>query len=236
VIGKLFSTVGIVATATLLACGAFVGYLVGTGRLNAVRIETIAAVVRGEPVVRSFTSHLTTQPAGDTGLKPVPPTQPAPERSAEDMAALRQREHLDTLRIERALADLEAQRRLLDQVMQNVLTEQERLAKEKAAVNAQKKDKAETALDEGFRRELEIVAGLPPRQAKEHIIRVWRKQKADAVRLFMELEVGRGKRILEQFKTPEELEIQTDLLEQIRSQGLQGYATPSGKTAGAAAP
>ncbi len=218
-IGKLFSTVGIVSTATLLACSAFVGYLVGTGRLNPARIEAIAAVIRGEPVARSPASHPQTQPAAGAGFEPAPHTQPALDHSAEDVAALRQREGLESLRIERALADLEAQRRLLDQVMQNVITEQERLAKEKVAVTAQKKQTTAAALDEGFQKEMEYVAGLSPRQAKEHIIRVWRKQKADAVRLFMALDVGRGKRILEQFKTPEELEIQTDLLEQIRSQG-----------------
>lgn len=209
-IGKFANAVGILATATLLASGGFVGFLFGTGRLNHARLETVVAVLRGELDDRRSTVKGDKEPVA---------TQPAADRTADDVQALRQRERLESLRIERGLADLEAQRRLLDQAMQSVVLEQERLAKEKATVTAQKKDKTDTALDEGFKKELEYVSGLSPRQAKEHIIRVWRKQQADAVRLFMELDVGRGKRIFDQFKTPEELEILTELLEQMRSQG-----------------
>ncbi len=235
-IGKLVNVVGIVATATLLASGGFVGYLFGTGRLSHSRLETMAAVLRGERDA---------PPEAPKDEITAPDTQPAPDRTAEDLRALRQHEHLESLRIERAMADLEAQRRLLDQAMQTVMQEQERLAKEKAAVAIQKNEKAAVNLDAGFKKELEYVSGLPPRQAKEHIVRVWKKQSADAVRLFMELDSSRGKRILEQFKTPEELEILTDLLEQIRTQGSakynvapaeSGHATPSGTTAGEAAP
>ena len=47
---------------------------------------------------------------------------------------------------------------------------------------------------------------------------------------------SRGRRILEQFKSPEELQLMTDLLEQVRSQGTEGHANASGTTDGAAAP
>lgn len=227
-IGRLFSAVGIVAVATLLAGGGFIGYLVGTGRLTAARLERMAAVLRGE----------LDGPADAGGVADPPGTEAAEPRratSAEEVRALRQREHLEKLEIERALADLEAQRRLLDQAMHAVVQEQERLAAERSGFDVQRTKLTDAALDEGFRKELEYVSGLAPRQAKEHILRVWQRQKADAVRLFMEIDVSRGRRILEQFRTPEELDIQTELLEQIRLQGMAGYADASGKTEGDAA-
>lgn len=226
---KLFNAAAIVSLATLLASGGFVGYLFGTGRLSTSRLSAIARVLRGDK--------------DDQGAKasepPTGTTQPAEAprgHTSEEAQALRKHEYLERLRVERALSDLEAQRRLLDQVMQHVVSEQERLSEDKTTFETQRKQVSDTAHDEGFRKELDYVGGLAPRQAKEHIVRVWRKQKADAVRLFMALDVSKGKRILEQLKTPEELQIQTDLLEQVRVQGMEGYADPSGKTAGAAAP
>jgi hypothetical protein len=81
---------------------------------------------------------------------------------------------------------------------------------------------------------VEYVAGLAPAQAKEHVLRLWKKQPADAVRLFMQLDVGRGKRILAQFKTPEELETMSQLLEQLRLQEPPEQAEGSGTTTGLA--
>ena len=94
----------------------------------------------------------------------------------------------------------------------------------------------EEALDEGFKRELEYVGKLSPKQAKEHITRTWKKHPIDAVRLFMKLNTSKGKAVLEQFRTPEEIEIMHELLEQIRFQDMKKDALASGKTTGDASP
>jgi len=101
----------------------------------------------------------------------------------------------------------------------------------------QERQRTETAArEDGFKKELEYVSNLKPAQAKEYLIRVWQRQKADAARLLSEIEESRGRRILEQFKTPEELQIMTDLLERIRLQGTEGHANASRMTEGAAVP
>ncbi len=229
-LGKIYNLVAPLAVALVLAAGSFVGFLFGSGRLTATRLERIAQVLRGE-------LDATPPPAAPTSA----PAEPAAGsgarvRPAEEVRAARRRDHLESLRIERAKADLEAQRQLLDQALQRVVTEQERLAEQKARLAEEQKPKAApTGPDVGFEKELEYVSGLNPRQAKEHVLRVWRKHPADAVRLFAALDVSRGRRILEQFKSPEELQIVSDLLERVRLQ-RSSEAGLSGTTGGNAAP
>jgi hypothetical protein len=231
VLTNVYNAVAAIALATLLAVGAFVGYLFASGRLNASRLETVAGVLRGEldaaPQIVASTVAPTTQPIG---------SEQPPASTEDELRNLRKRQRLELLATERAVRDLEAQRRLLDQVLQHVVQEQERLTAEKAEFARQRAKFKEVAQDDGFQRELELVSGLQPRQAKEHLLRLWQKQPADAVRLLIAMDGSRAKRILEQFKTQNELQIQTDLLEQIRLQGAEGHANASGKTAGAAAP
>jgi hypothetical protein len=232
-IAKLFNTVATLALATLLAGGGFVGYLFSTGHLSRARIETMARVLRGELDEPAPTAEAAPSVAAAT------PTAAAPRAGSEDeVRDIRRREHLERLETERAASDLEARRHLLDQVLQHVVQEQERLTAERKTTETvtQRKKTQETALEAGFQKELGLVSDLQPRQAKEHILRVWKKQPADAVRLLKEMDEGRVKRVFEQFKTPEELQIQSDLLEQIRLQGMEGPANVSGKTKGAAAP
>jgi len=230
VLGKIYNLVAPLAVALVLAAGSFVGFLIGSGRLTATRLERIAQVLRGE-------LDATPPPAAPTSAPAEPAAGPgARVRPAEEVRAARRRDYLESLRIERAKADLEAQRQLLDQALQRVVAEQERLAEQKAQLAEQQKPKpAPTGPDVGFERELEYVSGLNPRQAKEHVLRVWRKHPADAVRLFAALDVSRGKRILEQFKSPEELQIVSDLLERVRLQ-RSSEAGLSGTTGGNAAP
>ncbi len=226
---RLFNLCGAISLATLLAAGGFVGYLFGTGRLNGARTELIAAVVRGELDNPAPTTAPASQPA-----EAVVETGGAPTR--EELKATRERRHLELLETERAARDLEAQRRLLDQVLQQTVQEQEKLATDRQALAQEKKKSAEPQRDEGFAKEVELVSGLAAKQAKEHLLRVWQKQPADAVRLLDALSPSTAKKILEQFKTPEELQTRTDLLEQVRLHGKELSARVSGTTGGAAAP
>jgi hypothetical protein len=225
---KLYNLLAIVSMATVLATGGFCGYLGWSGRLSAERLETIAAVLRGEidPNSRSVTEQPTTAPA-----KEASGTDAATEAKAD-----RSERSLRSLRLERARRDIEARQRLLDQTLHMVMTKQEALT-EQEAVAVTQTEKPETAEpDRGFEQELEYVSGLDPKQAKEHLVYEFKKHPADAVRLLSSLDVSRGKRILAQLKTPDELQIMSQLLEQLRLQNVDGYAKESGTTAGAASP
>jgi hypothetical protein len=231
VLSKAFNAVSSLALATVLALATFVGYLVGTHRLTGPRLESIAGVLRGE---------LDTLPKAAAAPESSAPTSAPAEMprvcTEEMLKSQRKRQRLEMLATERAARDLDAQRRLLEQVLQHVMQEQERLAREKLEFAKQREKVQQVARDEGFQKELELVADLAPRQAKEHVLRLWRKQPADAVRLLTAMDEGQARKILEQFKSADELQIQTDLLEQIRLQGTEGHANASGTSSGAATP
>lgn len=231
-IGKLFNAVAYLALASLLGAGGFVGYLFAVGQLDRPRVEQLVQVLRGE------LPAATTQPAEATaGAAGVAAADGGPVRTSDqEAAARREREHLELLELERARADVAARRRLLDQALAELVRTQEQVDADRTEFKQQQEARANALVNEGFQKELRLVAGMKPAQAKEHVLRVWRERPADAVRLLAGLDERQARRVLEQFRSAEELDIQTELLEQIRLQGTQGLAAKSGKTAGAAAP
>lgn len=231
-IHRLYQLAAIAGIAVLLALGGFAGYLTATGRLTIERMERVAAVLRGADekaaldALGAVADAAATQPAVEPGRGP----------SAAELRRVRLEEHMQRATLERAAADLQARQALLNQSMQHLIQLQEEFGKEKAAWLAQKKKLTDVAHDDGFQRELAYVAKLQPKYAKEHVIRTWQKQKADAVRLFMALEPAKGQRILEQLKTPEEMQIMHELLEQLRAADVDHYVTGSGRTSSHATP
>lgn len=223
---RLYNLLAMIAIATMLASGGFVGFLFGSGRLSGAKLQTVAAALRGELV----------RPPEQTGAADAQATSQPTSQPAGDARENRGRDFLAAQVLERAKRDVEARQRLLDQTLQNLLTERERLTEQQTVVSEGNKKRAAADVDSGSKREVEFVAGLAPAQAKEHILRLWKKQPAEAVRLFMQLDVGKGKRILAQMKTPEELEMMSQLLEQLRLQDSPENATASGTTAGDASP
>jgi hypothetical protein len=234
-ISKLFNTAAVVSLATLIAGGGFAGYLFATGKLDAQRLELIADVIRGKLDAPPGPPSNGEPSSADAAGGPEAAEQPT-RPSAEEAQARRQREDMASLRLERAQADLLAQRRMLEQVVQHVVHEQEKLATDRKAFELEKKERDEALVDVGFERELELLSGLKSSQAKEHIIESWKTRKADAVRLMMKLEPRKARRILDQMRSPEEQQIMSDLLEEIRLQGTEDDAGPSGTIEAASRP
>jgi hypothetical protein len=224
-VARIYDALAIIALSTLLSTSGLAAYLFSVGRLNVERLETIAAVLRGESLVAPGAAEAAAAP-------PPPSSQPALAQAegaptAEELREARRRGHIESLRLERARRDLEAQQRLLQLAMQQLIAEQESFTLQKSDFEQQRERLLKAELDEGFAKELEYVSGLPPKLAKEHILRSWEKHPVDAVRLFMRIDAGRGKRILEQFKSPAELRIMHELLERVRLSGATQAPAPA---------
>lgn len=231
-IGKLYNLLAIFAVATLLSTSGFVGVLYGTGKLNESRWNLILDVLRGnhDDLAQPPT---TTQPTATQPASNRAPTKPASaEESTQVIREQRVMAQLQRANIERAARDVAARQTLLNQSVQQLIKMQEQQERDKAAFEEMQQRVGNKQRDEGFQRELAYVTGLSPKMAKDHIVRSWAQQKADVVRIFTALDPSKGKRILEQFKTPEELAIVHELLEQLRTaQPEKSATTGSGKTA-----
>jgi hypothetical protein len=229
VLGKLYNALAIVSIATMLAVGAVAGLLLGSGRLTTQRLERIAQVIRGE---------LDELPQPTETAEPAAAADEPDEKqvyqaaSDEEIRQQRRDEQLRRALGERAYRDLVAQRQLLDQTLQHLITAEERFEESRTAWQTELERRLGAARDEGFEKELQFVAKLPPKQAKEHLVRKWKEHPADATYLLSALPVSTGKRILEQLKTPEEMQIMHELLERLGKQTATPLETGSGTTAG----
>lgn len=226
-IGRLYHLVAIVSIAGIVATAGLAGYLYFTGRLDAERVEALATVLRGEDV-----SPADATDAADAGASS--DAGPQSERpSAEEVRRQRRAAQLRRAALGRAQRDLEAQRTLLEQAMQNLITRRDAFEQRTQAwLEQQKKLQADTR-DAGFERELEYVGKLSPRQAKGHLMQTWKESPADAVRLLNALPTSIGQRILDQMRTPEESQAMHELLERLRFGEVDSFAPASGKTANA---
>jgi hypothetical protein len=140
--------------------------------------------------------------------------------SAEEIRQQRRDEQLRRALSERAYRDLIAQRELLDRALQELVISEERFEAQKTAWQTALEQRRGAARDAGFDKELQYVAKLPPKQAKEHLVLKWKKHPADAVRLLAALPTSTGKRVLEQLKTPDEIQIMHELLEQLGQESI----------------
>ena len=215
--GKLYHTAAVVSIAIVLAGGALLGLMYGTGKLTAEQVEAIAAVLRGDPNQPAETPDAeAAEEASD-----VEPTGKA--ASAEEIRQQRRGAQLRRALDERAARDLIAQRQLLEQAMQHLLTAEERFERDKQQWQQDLEQRRGTARDEGFEKELRIVSKLSPKLAKEHIIRKWKESPDDAVRMLNALSESSSRRILGQMKTPEEVQITHELLERLSKEDVEQF-------------
>jgi 3-oxoacyl-ACP reductase-like protein len=214
---KIYNLLAGAALAVVLALAGLVAWLAVSGKLSAQRIEQVAALLRGQSTAAEPASAPQSQPASQPAAVSLDAAHDARIRSQLQKAAL-----------DRAARDVEARRELLTHVLQDVISRQEKLDSDRSAWIAQKNKLSKDVKDKGFQREVEYVTRLSPEQAKEHVVRVWQKQKADAVRLFNALEPGKGQKILEEFTTPTELQIVHELLEQLRIQDVDEFVSGTG--------
>lgn len=209
--GKLYSYMSIIAIATVMSWSGIGAYLAATGRISAESLGQIARILRGEP------------PTPPVASQPAPASQAVVEdepmaRSADEVREQRKQEHLQSLRLDRARRDVDARVALLKQAQLSLVQEQEAFETRRKQWEDQRRKLADKARDEGFERELALVGAMAPKQAKDYVIRTWRKQPIDAVRLVNALPPVKSKKLLDQFKTEEEQDLIAQLLEQLRLQ------------------
>ena len=215
--GKLYHTAAVVSIAIVLAGGALLGLMYGTGKLTAEQVEAIAAVLRSDPNQPADTPEA--EAAAEAS--DVEPTGKA--TSAEEIRQQRRDAQLRRALDERATRDRIAQRQLLEQAIQHLLTAEERFEQNQKQWEQERKRRRGAARDEGFEKELRIVSKLSPKLAKEHIIRKWKQSPDDAVRMLNALPESTSKRILGQMKTPEEIQITHELLERLSKEDVEQF-------------
>jgi hypothetical protein len=189
VVKSLYQVISILAIANLVCLIGLVIFLAATGRLDAERVDQIAAVLRGEPPVPTAS---TTQPT----------TQPVEAETAETrLAQAREETDLAFRVLERKRREVADRQRLAEALMMDVVRRQETLSEDQSAFQEQQRKIEEQRLQEGFVKELELLTSVKPKVRKDMLVA---KSDVDAVRLMMEMDERAGKQVIEACKTPAE--------------------------------
>lgn len=217
-LGKLYNLLAVLSLAALLSLGSLVGYLVAFGKLDRIKAQQIVKLIRGDIEIPEEDQEAADQQSAASQ----PAATGAP--SAEAIARQRRLARLHRAALDRAQRDLAARRELLDQVLADLITRQEQFQREKAEWVKRQEALRALARDEGFARELAYIAKLSPKLGKDHLLRTYRENPADAVRILNALNPSVGQRILDQFRSPEELEVLHDLLDRLREANPESAA------------
>jgi len=203
----LYNLLALAAITVVLILSGLVGYLLVSGSLNAESAATIAAALRGEKPVPEGT---TTAPA------PAPATQPAKElvkvvpttdlsSFAELQASLRERQ-------ERVIQDKLARLRA---AQLKLIQDRERFEQEVALFHQQVVANEKVRKEKGFTKALAMYTQMPPKQAKEHFM----KLDIDVVvRDLMNMKDRDVAKILKEFREPAEQERSRQIIDRISAQ------------------
>lgn len=199
---RLYHVVAWLALANLFAVGGLVAFLFASGKLNSERVEQIAVVLRGEfPKPASAASQPVAQ-------------QERPETSQEELARLEARKQFYSLISERQQRDIDDRRSLNQSIQLDVNRQLEQIEQQQQEFRETKKQ-TEAALEQtGFQQALDIYSEMEPKLAKDILIT---KKDADVVQLFMKMDSGKRKKIVNTCKSAEEKAWMGRILAAIRS-------------------
>jgi len=185
---RLVSILSVVSLLNVMALAALAGYAWSGGWLAPDRVRAAASILR-DGVVDGVEEVASTQPTGAAAT--------IGERIEQNEEAVRVRR-----------AELDRRQREIEQAWQQLETQQLAFLKERESFEtarrreaAEADERARKAGDSGWQRELELMGTMKAKLAKSLL-----KEKPDAevVKVLMELDIRKAKKIVEQCKTSEE--------------------------------
>ena len=207
---KTYDIAAVFALVNMLVFGGLAVYVIGSGMLAPEKIERIAAVLRGEekPTDTAAAATGTEKDAGQDRVDLV-------GQSAEDASAASQmEEEIARREAQRIRAELDQRIATVNQVLMRVTLEREAFERQVEAETQRKQEVTASRGQEGFKKELEYFESLAPKVAVQHLLA---KPDADeAARILLEMETGKGKKIIEAAKRGNQMERMKVILQRLR--------------------
>lgn len=202
-----------------------VAYLYNDGRLDRQRVDAIKALLYPPPTTQPAAS----QPAADQQPEPVLKLA----ELLEQKSGLSTSEQLLFLQqtFDARMAELDRRQRELGDLQRQVDLANATLARDRAALEAEKKRVAEReqlaarlANDQGFQDSLELYKSLPPKQVKAAFMTM----DDETVKRYLQAMEPRGAaKIVREFRTPEEQQRIQRVIDQMRGgDGVSGDEKP----------
>ncbi|MFM1823666.1 MAG: hypothetical protein RI967_1932 [Planctomycetota bacterium] len=219
-----FKLLLVLAIANLFAFGGFVGWLVGSGRLDADRVERLRAMLA--ETVAEEKARL----AREEEDSAVAATAAADERRLRELPMARAEQIVASERFEeraaRALRALEDERRRMEADLagreEEITSREEALVARQAEWEASIADAKARETSEQFRKAVRLLEAAPAKQSKEWILELIRSGRGQMAVTYLDaMNQAKSAALLKAFKGEDEAAVATDLLERLRVLGLE---------------
>lgn len=219
-----FKLLLVLAIANLFAFGGFVGWLVGSGRLDAGRVERLRAMLA--ETVAEERARLAREEEEATSAA----TAAADERRLRELPMARTDQIVAAERFEeraaRALRALEDERRRMEADLagreQEITGREEALVARQADWEASIADAKERETNEQFRKAVRLLEAAPAKQSKAWILELVRSGRGQMAVTYLDaMNQAKSAALLKAFKGEDEAAVATDLLERLRVLGLE---------------
>jgi len=202
---RTYDSVALVTLLNVIGVAALVGFLVNSGALSGPKLREMIRVARGEGVV--IDAYGAARVAPD-------PEQGTTDRNV-DRASLTPTD-VESLRLEaeRIKTELDQRLALNNSIMLRVMTEREAFKREQQAAAKRQQVAAARRDEAGFRKQIAIYEGLPPKLAVQHLLDL--NDPDEAARLLLELDASQAKKIVESAKRGEDMAKMEEILRRVR--------------------
>jgi len=227
---RLWNMVSFLAVVNLLAMALFIGWLWQTKRLNIDRLRAMhdTLVMTAEEQAEQDARDAADAMAADEAAAEAERTENPPLPSG-----IAVRYHDDLM-----MRDAQVMRRWQDEkelLVRQLEDTRRQLEVERAAFNAERdawrtatQDERQQLIDENLTKAVTLLSSIPAKQAKDVLINlVDRGDQSTAVRYLDAMDQRAASKILREFKSDAENQLATELLEQLRINGLDAVAMES---------
>jgi flagellar motility protein MotE (MotC chaperone) len=229
---KLLLAVALTLALNFLAVVGGTAYLWKSGHLDKERIKAIKLVLFPPAAAVAIETGDTTRPSTQPSLQMDELLKKAAGRTAEEQVEFLQRS------FDSRMAQLDLRSRQLDDQQHTLDFSTAKLAEDRAALEAEKKRLASAeqqaailAGDQGFQDSLAVYLGMPPAKVKV----LFEKLPDEVVEHYLEaMPAQKAGKIINEFKSPDEISRMQKVLELMRKPPVEGAATQPAAAASAA--
>jgi len=207
-IRRAYDALAMFSVLNVFALGGLAAFAVGTGAIDGERIQKVVSILQG---LESSASDMPKEPMKEPSVPSPNEVKPADAKSEASMPSKRDyassQAELDMVRqeSERIKVELDQRMALVRSIMLKVTQERESLEKEKEALAATRSESAASRRRDGagFKKQVEILEGLAPKVAVEHLLGM--EDPSEAAQMLNMMEPRHAKEIVEAAKRPDQL-------------------------------
>lgn len=228
------SAITLIAILNLLIFGGLAGYLAATGRVDKEKFGTIVDLVKSPGTPENLRDQVYTLMHPDQAAT-APASSPATLKTSEhgslDVGVASARERIEftrqameqeRVRLDREAQELRNRQNLLETQRAEVDAKMAQIDKEKKDFEARVEQAESSVRDENFNRTLKLYNELKPKQVKE----IFLSLSPDVVENYLRaMDSDRAARIISEFKSAEDRQFISGVLERIRSSGINSATT-----------